>query len=65
LQESAAVQVADAAELAGVLEDLLTDAQKRQRIGENGLHVVAVNRGSLMRLLELIEPLLGTQPAYP
>ncbi len=59
LGEGAALQVADAAGLAAALEDLLTDPQLRRRIGAQGLHVVAVNRGSLERLLEIIEPLLA------
>ena len=59
LGEGAALQVADAAGLAAALEDLLTHPELRRRIGAKGLHVVAVNRGSLDRLLEIIEPLLA------
>jgi 3-deoxy-D-manno-octulosonic-acid transferase len=62
LREGGAIQVADAAELSAALKELLTDPAERQRVGSRGRHVVDVNRGSLMRLLEVIEPLLATQP---
>jgi 3-deoxy-D-manno-octulosonic-acid transferase len=58
LREGAAVQVADAAELAAALHTLLTDAEQRRRAGESGRHAVDVNRGSSLRLMALIEPLL-------
>jgi 3-deoxy-D-manno-octulosonic-acid transferase len=65
LREGGAVQVADAPELAGVLRELLTNPAERQRVGARGRHVVEVNRGTLTRLLELIEPLLAPPAALP
>jgi 3-deoxy-D-manno-octulosonic-acid transferase len=64
LKEGAALEVANAAELAAALRSLLNDPAARQRMGENGRHIVEVNRGSVRRLLELIEPLLP-DPASP
>ena len=58
LQQGAALQVADRHELAAALTRLLADAAERQRIGAIGRHIVESNRGSVARLLELIEPLL-------
>ncbi len=58
LREGAVLQVADAKELAGVLTELFTDSAKRGVIGARGRHVVEMNRGSLLRLLGLIEPML-------
>jgi 3-deoxy-D-manno-octulosonic-acid transferase len=66
LQQGAAVQVADRHELAAALTRLLADADERQRIGAIGRHIVESNRGSVARLLELIEPLLAhPAPAGP
>ena len=59
LREGAAVQVADAAALAVTLQEWLTNPDERGRVGARGLHVVAENRGSLARLLAIIEPLLA------
>jgi 3-deoxy-D-manno-octulosonic-acid transferase len=53
--EGAAVQVADANELAELMTGWLTDATLRTGIGERGLRVVERNRGALGRLIELIE----------
>ncbi len=58
LQQGAALQVADAQELAAALTRLLADPKERQRIGAIGRHIVESNRGSVARLLELIEPLM-------
>lgn len=55
--ERAAVQVADASELARVMTEWLGDAALRAAIGENGRRVVEQNRGALERLLRLIERL--------
>jgi 3-deoxy-D-manno-octulosonic-acid transferase len=63
LREGAALQVSGAAELGRVVQELLTDTDRRRRVGAGGLHVVAMNRGSLQRLLELIEPLLS-EPSF-
>jgi 3-deoxy-D-manno-octulosonic-acid transferase len=59
VQQGAAVQVADAQELAAWLTRLLQDADQRRRAGEAGLRAVQANRGSVARLLELIEPLVA------
>jgi len=58
LQQGAALQVNDARELAAALVRLLADPAERQRIGAVGRHIVESNRGSVARLLELIDPLL-------
>jgi 3-deoxy-D-manno-octulosonic-acid transferase len=58
LERDAAVQVADAQELAAVLKRLLDDPAERRRIGDLGLEIVEANRGSVAKLLELIEPAL-------
>ncbi len=44
-----------------MLTELFTDPAKRRRIGANGRRVVDMNRGSLLRLLELIEPMLAAR----
>jgi len=62
LQDGAALQVADAMELAAVLKELFLNPEKRRRIGQSGRHVVEANRGSLMRVLEVIEPLMAEPP---
>jgi 3-deoxy-D-manno-octulosonic-acid transferase len=59
MQQGAAVQVADAQELAECLRRLFDDAQLRRRTGDIARRVVELNRGSVARLLELIEPLLA------
>jgi len=59
LQQGAALQVADRHELAAALTRLLADPEERQRIGSIGRHIVESNRGSVARLLELIEPLMA------
>jgi len=62
LSQGAALEVADARELAAALARLLADAAERQRMGAIGRHIVESNRGSVARLLELIEPLLQGSP---
>ena len=62
LQRGAALQVADARELAADLRRLLGDAAERQRIGAIGRDIVAANRGSVARLLALMEPWLAAYP---
>jgi hypothetical protein len=52
------VQVADAQDLKAELERLLDDPAERRRIGDLGLKIVESNRGSVAKLLELIEPAL-------
>lgn len=58
LSEGAALQVADAHELAAALRRLLSDPAERQRMGDSGRQIVESNRGSVARLLGLIEPLV-------
>ena len=65
LREGAALQVADAAELAIALRELLTDPDRRRRMGEQGLRVVAANRGTLGRLLDLIDSASAPRAADP
>jgi 3-deoxy-D-manno-octulosonic-acid transferase len=65
VQQGAAVQVADAQELAVWLRRLLEDADQRRRAGEAGRRAVEANRGSVARLLELIEPLVAEVEARP
>ena len=59
LARGAALQVNDAGELAVVLERLIGDPGERERIGREGQEIIAANRGSLAKLLALIEPKLG------
>jgi 3-deoxy-D-manno-octulosonic-acid transferase len=73
--QGAALEVADARELAAALVRLLGDHTQRQRMGAGGRRIVESNRGSVARLLDLIEPLLkgpapspvapGASPARP
>jgi 3-deoxy-D-manno-octulosonic-acid transferase len=58
LSQGAALQVADARELAAALRRLLSDPAERQRMGASGRQIVESNRGSVARLLGLIEPLV-------
>jgi 3-deoxy-D-manno-octulosonic-acid transferase len=58
LEQGAALQVESAQELAAALARLLADPEERRRIGAIGRHIVESNRGSVARLLALIEPLL-------
>jgi 3-deoxy-D-manno-octulosonic-acid transferase len=55
LRERALVQVTDAAQLAAQLESLFADPQRRRQMGASAQRVVAHNRGSVKRLLALIE----------
>jgi 3-deoxy-D-manno-octulosonic-acid transferase len=57
LAEGAALEVRDARELAAALSGLLADPQERRRMGDIGRRIVESNRGSVARLLELIEKL--------
>jgi 3-deoxy-D-manno-octulosonic-acid transferase len=62
LSQGAALQVADARELAAALRRLLFDPAERQRMGDSGRQIVESNRGSVARLLGLIEPLVDPAP---
>jgi 3-deoxy-D-manno-octulosonic-acid transferase len=59
LEQGAALQVVDARELGAAVARLMADPKERRRIGAIGQHIVESNRGSVARLLELIEPLLS------
>jgi 3-deoxy-D-manno-octulosonic-acid transferase len=59
LRQGAALQVNDARELAAAVTRLLADPAERLRMGAIGRHIVESNRGSVARLLALIEPLLS------
>ena len=59
LAQGAALQVNDARELAAAVMRLLADPAERLRMGAAGRRIVESNRGSIARLLALIEPLLG------
>jgi 3-deoxy-D-manno-octulosonic-acid transferase len=59
LQSGGAVEVADAASLADQLRRLFADPEQRQRAGARAREIVERHRGSVARLLELIEPLLA------
>jgi 3-deoxy-D-manno-octulosonic-acid transferase len=59
LIECGAVQIVhNAAELAKVVGDLLSDPAKRSQMGAAGRKVVDENRGAVSRLMAFIEPLL-------
>ena len=58
LARGAAIEVRNAADLAVALQRLLADPADRRRIGSIGQEIVAANRGSVERLMSLIEPWL-------
>jgi len=58
LARGAALEVRSAQELAATLQRLLAAPQLREQIGIIGKEIIAANRGSVARLLELIEPSL-------
>ena len=58
LARGAALEVNGAADLAAALQRLLADPVERRRIGSIGQEIVAANRGSVERLMSLIEPWL-------
>ena len=55
VREGAALQVADAKELAHCLQGWLGDAAERTRVGEQGRRVVQENQGALQRLQDLLD----------
>jgi 3-deoxy-D-manno-octulosonic-acid transferase len=72
LARGAALQINGASELAATVQRLLDEPAERRRIGELGKEIVAANRGSVARLLALIEPWLpaanrsaAAAPAHP
>jgi 3-deoxy-D-manno-octulosonic-acid transferase len=62
IEAGAALEVANEQELAAALDELLGNAERRRRMGDIGRHSVESNRGSVQRLLDLIERL---SPAAP
>jgi 3-deoxy-D-manno-octulosonic-acid transferase len=58
LERGAALLVNDAQELAAAVKRLLADPAQRRRMGATGKEIVESNRGSVARLLALIDPLL-------
>ena len=62
LRRGAALEVSDARELAAAVRRLFDDPGERQRIGAIGRDIVASNRGSVARLLALMEPWLAARP---
>lgn len=59
LREGAALEVADAKELAGALASLLGDPELRRRMGASGRRVVEANRGSVGRILDIVGAILS------
>jgi 3-deoxy-D-manno-octulosonic-acid transferase len=64
LRRGAALQVANAQDLAALLQGLFDDHAERRRIGVIGKDIIESNRGSVERLLGLIEPAL-IEPSLP
>ena len=58
LARGAALEVRNAADLAAVLQRLLTEPATSKQIGGIGKEIIATNRGSVAKLLALIEPWL-------
>jgi len=68
LAQAGAVQVRDAADLEKVLEQLLADEDRRERLGQNALKVVRENLGAIGRTVDMIVQHLeggGLQVAVP
>jgi 3-deoxy-D-manno-octulosonic-acid transferase len=61
LREGAAREVAGANKLADAVRELLADPALRRQIGARAAQIVEQNRGSVARLVALIEPLLPGQ----
>jgi 3-deoxy-D-manno-octulosonic-acid transferase len=62
VQQGGAVEVADAHDLAELLRQFFADPILRQRVGVRGREFVELHRGSVARLLSLIDPLLEVHP---
>ncbi|HEV7356817.1 MAG TPA: lipid IV(A) 3-deoxy-D-manno-octulosonic acid transferase [Steroidobacteraceae bacterium] len=65
LARGAALQVNSAADLAAALRRLVADPVECRRIGRIGQEIVAANRGSVERLMILIEPWLPAAHPSP
>ncbi|AFL74056.1 lipid IV(A) 3-deoxy-D-manno-octulosonic acid transferase [Thiocystis violascens] len=62
VREGAAARIESADALADLLIEWLTDAERRANIGARGQRVIARNRGALVRLIDLIEGVVGKSP---
>ena len=60
IEAGGALEVADGAALGALLRRLFADPALRERMGESARGFVEAHRGSLKRLLALLEPLLGS-----
>ena len=58
LARGAALEVKGAQDLTAALKRLLADPAARERMGIMGKQIIAANRGSVARLLAIIEPWL-------
>ena len=59
VDSGASRMVVDAAELAAAVADLIGDPDAAKAAGDRGREIVQKNRGSLDKLLSLLEPLIG------
>jgi 3-deoxy-D-manno-octulosonic-acid transferase len=59
IEDGSTQVISDAAELAAQVVALLRDSEERERRGSAGRRAVENNRGTLERVLVLIEPLLA------
>jgi 3-deoxy-D-manno-octulosonic-acid transferase len=53
------VEVRNASELAAALKNLFCDTEEAEKMAGKGRQILAENRGALLRLLELMEPLIS------
>lgn len=58
VMQGAAARVWDQAALAREIQELMSDARTRKRMGEAGLAFAASNRGAAKRILELVEKII-------
>jgi 3-deoxy-D-manno-octulosonic-acid transferase len=63
LDQGAAREVSGAAELSSALKALIADPEARRRMGAAGQQIVAANRGSVQRLVDLIAPWWAADPS--
>ena len=63
IDQQVVIRVQDAGELGATVAALLRDAPRRRRLADDGLAVLAANRGALARLLALLGPVIeGRDP---
>jgi 3-deoxy-D-manno-octulosonic-acid transferase len=58
-EREALISVQNGSDLAWAVVDLFENPEKAQKMGEEGRLIIQKNRGSLQRLLELLEPLIS------